>query len=446
MKRKALVTASCLVAAFTLTFRAQGPAPAKPLSGQYRFESDAALVWTAASTAELGRQLERSPWKPASNSERPRGGLELYSKVAPAVVVVRTDTGHGTGFIVSPEGHVLTNHHVVADGLRHDIQKSASYALVHLGQLGADGVMRLRDEPVRGLLLKSDPAVDLALLKLETIPPELKPLPSITLSSVAPRPGQPATIVGHPASGMLWTLRSGEVASIGRMPADLVDVVMLQLAGTQGERRQLVEQLKQAPSRRILITSAGANPGDSGGPVVDSTGRLIAVTFAVPAEVSQAKFSYHVHLDEVKAFMAKMPAAPRLSVPDPWQLATRVAVRDVDRDGRADVLMAGTDKPEELLFDLDNDTPAAAVADVPGLVRDRKWEFEFALRVDPSEPTSTAFYDTDNDGTIDLIHTVVDNDHTKNTRFVRTADGNWRAESNVTLTFPSATYLKDRAD
>ena len=53
------------------------------------------------------------------------------------------------------------------------------------------------------------------------------------------------------------------------------------------------------------------------------------------------------------------------------------------------------------------------------LVRGRKWDFEFALRVVKSEADVTAFYDTDNDGTIDLIHTVWDRDHSRNTRFTK---------------------------
>ena len=178
-----------------------------------------------------------------------------------------------------------------------------------------------------------------------------------------------------------------------------------------------------------------------GGPVVDALGRVIAVTFAVPADPARAKFSYHIHLDEVRAFMAKAVDGPKLDVPDPWQLGPRIQLSDLDADGRPDLLLGGTDNPEELLFDLDNDTVGR---DVVALVRGRKWDFEFALRAVKSEPTSSAFYDTDNDGTIDLIHTVWDRDHSRNTRFIRAADGKWSVEDNVTLTFPSTTYLKDK--
>ena len=433
----------CLALAGSLVIAAaaQSPLPGKAAADQHKFGADARVVWTPSAASELSRQQESAPWQPSANTERPRGGVEVYSKVAPAVVVVRTDTGHGTGFLVSADGQLLTNHHVVSGGLRHDNQQSASYVQVHLGRLGADGVMSVRSEPVRAFLLKTDPAVDLALLKLERVPADFQPIPFLQLAPEPPRPGMPATIVGHPASGMLWTLRSGQVSSVGRMPADLVDLIILQLAAAPGDRQQMLDQLKQEPSRRIILTSAGANPGDSGGPVVDALGRVIAVTFAVPADPARAKFSYHIHLDEVRPFMAKVVDEPKLDVPDPWQLGPRIQLSDLDADGRPDLLLGGTDNPEELLFDLDNDTVGR---DVVALVRGRKWDFEFALRVVKSEPTSSAFYDTDNDGTIDLIHTVWDRDHSRNTRFIRAADGKWSVEHNVTLTFPSTTYLKDK--
>ena len=143
--------------------------------------------------------------------------------------------------------------------------RRASFAMVHLGRLEADGTMRLLPEAAKAYLYKDDPTRDLAVLKLATPVPGLTTVAHLTLSDVAPRVGQDCAIVGHPSSGMLWTMRPGEVAAIGQMPADLVNVVMLRLASA--DRDTLTEQLRLTPSRRIILTSAQANPGDSGGPV-----------------------------------------------------------------------------------------------------------------------------------------------------------------------------------
>jgi S1-C subfamily serine protease len=432
------IASLAVAAGVTLVVSAQSPA-SKPVAGG-TFGESAEIVWTDATASEIGRAADRAPWTPAVNPER-RRGADVYAKVAPAVVVVRTSSSHGTGFLVDPVGLVLTNHHVVANSLEHDAARGASYASVHLGRLGADGGMVLREGAVRGYLLKLDAAVDLALLKLDAVPKDVLPLSALRFAASPPRPGTPATIIGHPAAGMLWTMRSGEVSSSGAMPGDMVDIVMRQLAAGPQQRQAAAVRLKQAPSRRIILTSTGANPGDSGGPVVDAAGNVIAVTFAVPAEPALAKFSYHIHLDEVRRFMATVPNAPMLDTPDPWQLGPRVELQDLDGDRRPDVLVAGTQAPEQLLFDLDNDTPATALTDQTALIRDRKWDFEFALRIAGDESTSSAFYDTNGDGAVDLILTVQDDNHKMNTLFTRGADGRWKIERNAALAFAAPSPL-----
>jgi serine protease Do len=438
--RSLLCAAASFTAALCLTHAQQDTA--KP-SRLVTFGPDAQIVWTDATSSEISRQMERSPWQPAVNAERHRGSTALYTRVSPSVVVVRTETGHGTGFILGSSGLVLTNHHVVSNSLIHDVTRTASYANVHVGRLGSDGIMTMGSQAARAYLLKLDASLDLALLKLDPSAMAGGPLPGLKLAVAAPRPGMSATIIGHPASGMLWTMRSGEVASVGSMPADMVDIIMTQLSASPQVRQQLVDQLKAVPQRRIILTSTGANPGDSGGPVLDAAGNVIAVTFAGPAETAHAKFTYHIHLDEVRRFMASVPPTPMLDLPDPWQLRARVDLQDLDGDHKPDVLIAGNQAPEQLLFDLDNDTSTEALRDRTTLARNHTWDFEFALRVASDEQTSSAFYDTNNDGTVDLIHTVADGDHARNWRFTREADGKWRVEQNVSLTFPSPSLLQN---
>src|SRR3954470_15588789 len=63
---------------------------------------------------------------------------ELYRKVAPATVLVRSRHGFGTGVIIDARGYVLTNHHVIADAQSVDFKRKVT---VELGTLSAGGYM-----------------------------------------------------------------------------------------------------------------------------------------------------------------------------------------------------------------------------------------------------------------------------------------------------------------
>jgi S1-C subfamily serine protease len=363
------------------------------------FGADTRLVLTESSVASLLATAEDG-WRP--KVARTRGGVELFAKVAPGTVVVRTGVGHGTGFLIGPEGFLLTNHHVIAEGMSYDRARRASVAKVHLGRLADDGTMVLAPQPVDALFYAADRNRDLALLRLAQLPPGLAALPVVKLAEQAPRPGQACSMVGHPASGMLWTFRSCQVAAIGRSPGDLVDFMVQRLAATSAARREIEEGLAAVPGRRIVLSSCEANPGDSGGPVVDEAGRLVAVTFAIPGEAARSKFTYHVHLDEVRAFLASRPEKPTVLTPDAWELGPRVELRDLLGEGRPQLLRAGVENPEQFLFDLDGDTDEKLLRSRDrSLIAGRKFEVEFALHA--SRRGVVAFYDTDNDGTFDLL-------------------------------------------
>jgi hypothetical protein len=349
--------------------------------------------------------------------------VQLYASVAPSVVIVRTADGHGTGFLVSADGLIVTNHHVIRSGLRH--RASGSYAMVNVGALSADGIMRLQGEAVEATLLKVDGSNDLALLKLVR-PAGAPPLPFLRLSAAAPKPGLDCAIIGHPSSGMVWTYRPCQVSSVGDFPRDMVNLVVARLAASAADRAEIETFIKGRPARRIMLTSAQANPGDSGGPVVDAQGSLLGVTFGGPADSDEDKFTFHVHLDDVRRLIAAAPGAGMLLPPDPWDFGPRAVLRDLDGDGRPDVLVAGANQPEVFLFDLDNDTPAALYESSAALGRaisDRKWDFEAALDVRGSGYAS--FYDSNGDGRIDLILTTDVDSMAAKDRFTLDANGRW---------------------
>lgn len=214
----------------------------------------------------LGGSLPEEPVRPATAESADAGLLDSYSRavtaaverVSPSVVNVevhhvaasqsgrsrsgepRERHGGGSGFVFTPDGLILTNSHVVHDATRIEVTL-------------ADG----RRAPAH--TIGDDPATDLAVIRIDVSGLQAVPLGD----SQQLQPGQMAIAIGNPY-GFQSTVTAGVISALGRS-----------LRSYSG---RLIED--------VIQTDAALNPGNSGGPLVDSRGQVIGVNTAtiLPAQ------------------------------------------------------------------------------------------------------------------------------------------------------------------
>lgn len=168
--------------------------------------------------------------------------INVVETVSPAVVSVtgqgdERSAGSGSGFLIAPDGYAITNSHVVA-GRARLLAETAEGDRVDVQVIG------------------DDPATDLALLRLAA-----RDLPYARLGdSDALRVGQLVIAMGSPL-GLHATVSTGVVSALGR--------------SMRGRDGRLIDNVVQH--------AAPFNPGNSGGPLVDSRGQVVGVNTAIIA-------------------------------------------------------------------------------------------------------------------------------------------------------------------
>jgi serine protease Do len=287
------------------------------------------------------------PSKPAQNDRAMPVSLhelslsleQLTARVRPAVVQVFTtgltpiseeaegtstslfakQRATGSGMILSPDGYVLTNAHVIRGGRRIQVRIAADPEELE----GHHSVVKPAGKTLDAKIVGADREADLALLKIEGTN-----LPYLRLGdSEKLRQGQLVMAFGNPL-GLESSVTMGVVSSVAR-------------------------QIKSEDPMVYIQTDAPINPGNSGGPLIDSEGRVVGINtfifsqsggseglgFAVPANIAKTVYTQlrndgHVHRGQIGAYAQTITPlmAAGLKLQQDWG----VILGDVQPEGPAD--------------------------------------------------------------------------------------------------------------
>lgn len=335
---------------------------------------------------------------------------DVYAKVAPGTVLIRTGRGFGTGIVINAKGYILTNHHVIAPAMIVDFRQQVT---VELGRLDADGLMEKDGKPRIAWVLKSDPLLDLAVIKLDEAPADLKP---IKVAEKDPVPGEAVSAVGNGGIGLLWAIKDGEISSIGRLATHLALLVGSEcqvstdpaVADACKKSRASLEIQRKSMAERVpglvIQTSCTISPGDSGGPLVNRAGELVGVNAFLRTDGSTPVSSnFHVHVKEVRKFLLEVPAEAQQRIAQPWDnLFGASSLLDGDGDGVKETLFIKEQPVPVAFVDTDQDSKLSATAWPDSVLRGRQLKAEVAVRKIGDK--LAAFYDTNADGRFDRVH------------------------------------------
>lgn len=257
-----------IVLAFVMLFLLVGIGCTQEAEGDDVTAPAAAVGETGPSTAEIDE---------AGRDFVERRVMDVYDRVSPSVVTVTTTVvqmslffepvpreGAGSGFVVDDEGRIITNYHVI-DGARR------------IEVTFADG--RSADARVVGV----DPINDLAVLQVDAADLDLTPVEFGSSEDL--RVGQRAIAIGNPFGQFGQSLTTGVVSALDRT-----------LRGN--DERQITG---------VIQTDAAINRGNSGGPLLDSAGRVVGVNTAIFSPTgTSAGLGFAIPVDTVRRVLPEL--------------------------------------------------------------------------------------------------------------------------------------------
>ncbi|MEK7647317.1 MAG: trypsin-like peptidase domain-containing protein [Patescibacteria group bacterium] len=225
-------------------------------------------------TKDLEQITSELSFNPMFNNPYDRAFIESKLREAPKDEHGRIKIGGGSGFIISPDGVVLTNKHVVMDA-------KSEYGVIMGGGKKYDAEVLARD-----------PLNDVAIIKIDA-----KNLPYLELGSALNLElGQTVIAIGNALNEFQNTVSTGVVSGLSRLITATTDI-----AGHQ-------ERLKG-----LIQTDAAINPGNSGGPMINLDGKVIGINSAIVFGAQNIGFA--IPIERAKADLAEIKKYGRIRRP-----------------------------------------------------------------------------------------------------------------------------------
>ncbi|WP_243302419.1 S1C family serine protease [Geothrix oryzisoli] len=262
------------------------------------------LAQTAAQppSEETAIQRFRAHATPRAVAQRPplsaeeRNTIRRFKEAKPSVVYVsaiapvqdlrtlditKIPTGTGTGFVWDEWGHVVTNHHVIT----WDDQGK------RIGEVDEVEVTLADGKTYKGRVIGTSFAYDISVLQVFAPLSAMRPIPIGRSSDL--QVGQSVSAIGNPF-GLDHTLTKGVISALGRE------------IGTGYSTRIL----------NAIQTDAAVNPGNSGGPLLDSGGRLVGMNTAIAAATgASVGIGFAIPVDTLNRVVPLLIAHGRLEPP-----------------------------------------------------------------------------------------------------------------------------------
>ena len=367
------VVAGALAASCAISYALAAPLEAPPVgapvlrgSGKAPGPAPAFARTPPGAGAQFGRVLDGMQPEPAAAT---RGATDsgVYKKAVRAVVLVVTEKGLGSGALITADGQIITNLHVVQGA------KQVGVAFKPVLDGAALGKADLR----RAKVVKIDEVADLALLKIDEVPAGVTPI--VLGDADKLQVGDDVHAIGHP-TGETWTYTRGVVSQIRRAYDWKVD-----------------DKIEHEAT--VIQTQTPINPGNSGGPLLDDQARLVGINSFTSTGAEGLNFA--VSVEEVKTFLARDHdrAAPK-------QVAETCEWKTLDetdwKDPKGKALLIDTDCDGEgdaaLLEPKDRRKPNVLMRDESGHGKYDSFYFD----EDRDGHPEWAMFDTDGDGKLDL--------------------------------------------